>query len=143
MIMANKLDHPALSLVLLIAMLVVQVHGETITKKCVTDGESTVCLAGHKAERVMVKSDGSEVIRTTMTEKEALTFFRAKDEKDLLKACVTLEAIGKMTPTIHDSCDNAADWLSDHGYTCYKDGHCELTEITPTKDRQQPHARRN
>jgi hypothetical protein len=44
----------------------------------------------------------------------------------ILASCEELSEDGKnLPPGLKDSCDAAADWLSDHGYKCFKDGHCE------------------
>lgn len=109
--------------------------GQNVHIRCETDGAITVCVSGKTATRTIVTEDSAR--KDSITVKEAMKFFAtkaengiAKSNRSIIKSCTEIEAAlapqGKtMTQEQKKSCDDAADWLYDHGYKCYQDGHCE------------------
>jgi len=90
---------------------------------------------GKTATRTIVTEDSAQ--KDSIPIKEAMKFFAAKAEngiaksnQSIIKSCTEIDAAlasrgQKTTQEQKKSCDEAADWLYDHGYKCYQDGHCE------------------
>jgi len=117
--------------ILAVAVLVSVGWAQGVHVRCETDGAVTVCVNGNSATRTVTTEDS--VWKDSITVKEAMFFFAVKAHKKVLAACQQLAGPGEgdinsIPEETRRTCDNAADWLRAHGYTCHKDGSCERTK---------------